>query len=325
MLSYFKARASGAALLILCAGIFAGVFFLYGLPWQAALYGGALSLVAVAVFWLRDFWRYREKRALLREMVNEVSVSLERLPAPRDEIEAGYQALIRALFDDAARRQTEASAQISGMAEYYTLWAHQIKTPIAAQRLLLEERELDARALSGELFRIEQYVEMALCYLRLDSESTDYVFREVDLDGVIRQALRKYAALFIRGKISLRYEPVDARALTDEKWLNFVVEQVLSNAVKYAPGGTITIRLEAPCTLVVEDDGIGIAPEDLPRVFEKGYTGLNGRYDKRATGIGLYLCRRVMKKLGHGISITSAPGSGTAVRLALETRPLPVE
>ena len=325
MLSYFRARASAAALVVLCSGIFAAVFSLYGLAWQAALYGGALCLVAVAAFWFSDFRRYREKRALLHEMVNEVTVSLDRLPAPGDEIEEGYQALLRALFDDAARQKTEAAAQLSGMVEYYTLWAHQIKTPIAAQRLLLEERELDARALSAELFRIEQYVEMALCYLRLDSESTDFVLREVDLDGVIRQALRKYATLFIRGKISLQYEPLGARALTDEKWLLFVVEQVLSNAVKYAPGGTISIRLEAPTTVVIEDDGIGIAPEDLPRVFENGYTGLNGRYDKRATGIGLYLCRRVMRKLGHGISITSTPGAGTAVRLALDSKPLKVD
>jgi signal transduction histidine kinase len=221
--------------------------------------------------------------------------------------------------------QKEFSARYDDMTEYYTLWAHQIKTPIAAMRLLLQEEGPDPRALSEELFRIEQYVEMALCYLRLDGGVSDYVLREADLDEVIRQALRKYAPQFIRKKIRLNYEPVGAGALTDEKWLSFVVEQVLSNALKYTPGGEIAIRLEAPLTLAISDTGIGIAPEDLPRVFEKGYTGLNGRFDKRATGIGLYLCRRIMTKLGHGISIESQPGEGTTVRLDLSVKPLEVE
>ena len=192
-------------------------------------------------------------------------------------------------------------------------------------RLLLQEESPDQRELAEELFRIEQYVEMSLCYLRLDSASTDYVLRPADLDEVVRQALRKYAPQFIRRKTALNYEPLGVTALTDEKWLSFVVEQVLSNSLKYAPGGRIRIRMEPPLTLAISDDGIGIAPEDLPRVFEKGFTGLNGRMDKRASGIGLYLCRRIMNNLGHDISIASEVGKGTTVYLALATRPIGVE
>ena len=129
----------------------------------------------------------------------------------------------------------------------------------------------------------------------------------------------------IRKKLRLVYEPVGRSALTDEKWLSFVLEQVLSNAIKYTSEGGVTIRLDEPLTLVVEDTGIGVAPEDLPRIFERGYTGLNGRADKSATGIGLYLCRAVMRKLGHEIAAESEPGRGTRIRLMLEAAKLEVE
>jgi len=325
MIGYLKWRGRDALILAMCAAVFAAVFGLYGLAWEAALYAAALCFALILALAVPDFLRYRERRMLLKALLGEVALTLERLPAPKDPVEADWQALLRAVFDEKAERLQEASARYDGMTEYYTLWAHQIKTPIAAMRLLLQEEGPDLRTLSEELFRIEQYVEMALCYLRLDGGVSDYVLRTADLDAVIRQALRKYAPQFIRKKIRLSYEPVEASVLTDEKWLSFVVEQVLSNALKYTPGGEIAIRLEQPMTLVVSDTGIGIAPEDLPRVFEKGYTGFNGRSDKRATGIGLYLCRRIMAKLGHGISIDSRPGEGTTVRLDLSTRPLEVE
>ena len=217
---------------------------------------------------------------------------------------------------DLRRRETE---------DYFTLWAHQIKTPIAAMRLILQTRpENSAGELSQELFRVEQYVEMVLNYLRLDSDSTDFVFRTCDLDGIIRQCVRKYAKQFIRKKISLEYEGTDVQVLTDEKWLCFVIEQLLSNALKYTNTGSIRIFTQGE-TLVIEDTGIGIAPEDLPRVFEKGYTGYNGRTDKKATGIGLYLCKRILQKLGHEISISSVVGQGTSVSIDLSREVLRVE
>lgn len=325
MIGYLKSRLREALTLVLCAAVFAAVFWLYGLAWQAALYGGLLCLALILALAVPDYVRYREKRALLKALLGEAAVSLEKLPAPKDPVEADWRALLTAVFDEKAKDLREANARYDGMTEYYTLWAHQIKTPIAAMRLLLQEEGPGSRALSEELFRIEQYVEMALCYLRLDGGVSDYVLRKADLDEVIRQALRKYAPQFIRKRIKLSYEPSGARALTDEKWLSFVVEQVLSNALKYTPGGEISIRIEKPLTLVVSDTGIGIAPEDLPRIFEKGYTGLNGRCDKRATGIGLYLCHRIMAKLGHGIAIDSRPGEGTSVRLDLSAKPLEIE
>lgn len=137
--------------------------------------------------------------------------------------------------------------------------------------------------------------------------------------------MRKYASQFIRKKIRLVYEPLSCQVLTDEKWLLFVIEQVLSNALKYTRSGEISITLEAPQTLCIRDTGIGIAEEDLPRIFEKGFTGYNGRSDKKASGIGLYLCRRISGRLNHTISVTSRVDVGTEVRIDLYHRTMEVE
>ena len=204
--------------------------------------------------------------------------------------------------------------------DYFTMWVHQIKTPIAAMRLLLQDADTDEqRALLEQLQSVEQYVEMVLGYLRLESPSSDYVIRNYLLDDIVRQAVRKYASQFIRRKLRLEYTPLNVSVITDEKWLLFVIEQVLSNALKYTRSGSVSITLEAPKTLCIRDTGIGIAPEDLPRIFEKGYTGCNGRADKRSTGIGLYLCRQIMEKLSHTIRIESEMGVGTKVYLGLDT------
>ena len=204
--------------------------------------------------------------------------------------------------------------------DYYTMWLHQIKTPIAAMNLVLQQEELPQKAeLQSQLFQIERYVEMVLVYLRMGSESTDYVIKQCDLGEVVRQALHKYAPMFIRKKISLQFSAPSLRVLTDEKWLGFCVEQILSNAVKYTPqGGSVSI-FEQGNSLVVQDNGIGISPWDLPRIFEKGFTGENGRLDKRASGIGLYLTKQVLQRLGHGIDIDSRQGFGTRVSLHFYT------
>ena len=180
------------------------------------------------------------------------------------------------------------------------------------------------KALGAELFRVERYVELVLSYLRLGGTSTDYVIRQVDVDNVLRQAARKYAPLFIRGKVSLELNETGLRALSDEKWLQLVIEQVLSNAVKYAPGGHVKVWSEGE-RLFIQDDGVGIAAEDLPRIFERGFTGYNGRMDKRATGIGLYLSQEICRKLGHTITVESELGKGTRVTVGLARPYLEVE
>ena len=229
-------------------------------------------------------------------------------------------AAVQALCAQQQALETRMNAQYQDMLDYYTLWAHQIKTPIASMRLCLQQEDTpQARRLLQELSRAEQYVEMVMVYLRLTGGS-DLVLRECQLDGIVRRAVRRFAGEFIGRKLKLCYEPLNVSCVTDEKWLLFVIEQVLSNALKYTRAGSITIELEAPKTLVIRDTGIGVAPEDLPRIFEKGYTGYNGRGDQKASGLGLYLCRTICKRLGHTITASSVPDHGTAIRITLEQR-----
>lgn len=205
------------------------------------------------------------------------------------------------------------------MTDYYSVWVHQIKTPIASMKLMLQNEDtVLARKLSTDLFRIEQYVGMVLAFLRLDSESSDYVFQEYELDHIIRQSVKKFSIEFIEKKIRLCFEPTGEKLITDEKWFSFCLEQILSNALKYTKEGSVRIYMEAPHTLCIEDTGIGIAPEDIPRIFEKGYTGYNGRRDKQASGLGLYLCRRTCNGLGIGLSAKSCLGQGTVIRMEME-------
>ena len=205
--------------------------------------------------------------------------------------------------------------------DFFALWAHQIKTPIAALNLLLQEEEQDIAACRQELFKIESYVEMALNYLRFEEMSNDLVLERNSLEQLVRQVVKKYAAIFIYNHISVQLEHLDYTVLTDEKWFCFVLEQILSNALKYTKQGSVKIYAEETengLHIFVKDTGIGIKREDLPRIFEKGFTGYNGRMDKKASGLGLYLCKGVCEKLGHGIRVTSKEGKGTTVILTLQ-------
>lgn len=205
--------------------------------------------------------------------------------------------------------------------DFFALWAHQIKTPIAALNLLLQEEKQDTAVCRQELFKIESYVEMALNYLRFEEMSNDLVLERNSLEQLVRQVVKKYAAIFIYNHISVQLEHLDYTVLTDEKWFCFVLEQILSNALKYTKQGSVSISAEETengLQIFVKDTGIGIKSEDLPRIFEKGFTGYNGRMDKKASGLGLYLCKGVCEKLGHGIWVASKEGEGTTVMITLQ-------
>lgn len=297
--------------------IFSTVVWLSGAGGVLAGYTALLSTVLALLLALPDLRRFALRHRQLSDALKSIRVSDEQLPPPENLIEEDYRQLIRALGEEKQRQASAMDLRMSDMQDYFTLWAHQIKTPIAAMRLILQTKpENSAMEIEGELFRVEQYVEMVLNYLRLDSDSTDFVFRTCALDDIIRQCVRKYAKQFIRKRIRLEYEGTALQVLTDEKWLCFVIEQILSNALKYTSAGSIRIFTQGE-TLVIADTGMGIAPEDLPRVFEKGYTGYNGRTDKKATGIGLYLCKRILNRLGHEISISAQVGKGTRVSIDL--------
>lgn len=214
------------------------------------------------------------------ELIPGIEYAYRDMPEADTLAEKDYQQMVMDLGKSCYEHRVELENQEQESKEYYTIWVHQIKTPIAVMRMILQEEDTrQNRELLAELFRIEQYAEMALSYIRLESREPDFVIKEYNLDDIIRQAIHRYAPQFIRRKLRLVYEPTEVKVLTDEKWLLFILEQIISNAVKYTPSGTITIRVTEDKKLSVEDTGIGIAPEDLPRIFEKGFTGYNGRND----------------------------------------------
>lgn len=324
--AYLRERARTVGVFILLVALCAVSFALYRLPVQAVLYPAALCAVLGAAFMAAGYIRAVRRHEAFSSL-NELTAAEERLLPPERSIDdADYRRIIALLADSRARIQSDSRRTMSEAMDYYTVWAHQIKTPIASMRLTLQNEDSPAsRRLSSDLGRIEQYVDMVMAYLRLGSESTDYVIRETELDPLIRQSVKKFAGEFIGRRISLELVPTDASVISDEKWLAFVFEQVLSNALKYTKEGGVKIYMMPPKTLCIRDTGIGISPEDLPRIFEKGYTGYNGRSDKRASGLGLYLCRSICTKLGHGISAVSEPGKGTEVRIDLSTYELSPE
>ncbi len=323
---YLKQRWRGILAGILFCIIFAVSFVLYHLPIEAVIYPTVLCILFGLIFMIIDFYRVKRRHELLQNIQSITDAILATLPAI-DGIEDGdYHQIIRLLCEEYKTYRTDTNRRYSDMTDFYTVWVHQIKTPIASMRLQLQNEDSEmSRRLLTDLARIEQYVEMVLTFLRLDSENTDYVIKEYDLDKIIRYNVKKFAQDFINRKLCLVYEPLNTTVITDEKWLSFVIEQVLSNALKYTPSGSITITLEPDKKLCICDTGIGIAAEDLPRIFENGFTGHNGRYDKKASGIGLYLCKRICSNLGHGISATSTVDKGTVITIDLSQRKLDVE
>ncbi len=324
--TYLKKNRKPILFYLLFLGVFYLVLYLYGVRADALGYAVFLSLATFIVLGLFDLRRYQARIKTIGEAFRNMPYELGSLPAPLDIPEEKYQEEVRMLGERLVLQENDSRRSRQEMLDFYSLWAHQIKTPLAAMNLLLQSEEAredkDAKIFQEmrmELFKTGQYVDMVLSYLRAEDMSSDLLLKEYSLDEIVRQAVRKYSGMFILKKIRLEYEPCKEMVLTDEKWLLFVLEQLLSNALKYTEKGFIRIRMEqgSPAVLLIEDSGIGIQAEDLPRVFEKGFTGYNGRQDKKSTGIGLYLCRMICEKLNHTVTITSNPGKGTAVRLDL--------
>ncbi|MCH5344918.1 MAG: sensor histidine kinase [Acetatifactor sp.] len=316
---YLREHLNIAFMQMLFVCVFAVVFYLYHLPLAAVLYPAFICFLFGCVFTGRSVYIAYGKH---KELTVMQSLSESTMPDAFGEnvgiLERDYQQLILKLCGEMQAREAEMADSYREMMDYFTVWVHQIKTPIASMRLHLEPEDSKlSRRLKSELLRIEQYVEMVLTYFKMAGDSSDYVFRTVSLDKILRESIRKFRGDFIMKELNLIYIPSDETVVSDEKWLSFVVEQILSNALKYTNEGSVTISLEEPKTLCIRDTGIGIAPEDIPRVFEKGYTGGNGRENKRASGLGLYLCKEICDRLGAKISIDSEMEVGTTVRIDL--------
>ena len=334
LLSYLKERSKWLVLIVLIILIYFAVAGLYGYDTNVRnmLYAVYVSAFFVCLFIFFDLLSYCRRCRQLEAARSAEGESDYHLPAPGGLAETYYYEIVRNAEWENRRLISELDGKAADMADYYTMWTHQIKTPIAALKLLQRRMEEESGAeekenlkqAEEELFKIEQYAEMALHYARLESLSADMLLKKYDISVIIRRAVKKYSVLFIGSGLSFALEDFTCEAVTDEKWLGFVVEQLLANALKYTNTGRIHIYgaysgggecRGTALYVAIEDTGIGIREEDLPRIFERGFTGYNGRMDKKSTGIGLYLCRRIMDSLGHTIRVESEEGKGTRVIL----------
>ena len=313
--SYLKKNIKIYILFVVFIAIFFIMFYLYNLPLEALIYTGSFCFFTALIASFLDFVNYRESYKKLKFLEQNILNDLDALPKSLDIRIDYYHKIIEKLYEELEKLTQENRQKNTDMVDYYSMWVHQIKTPIAAMNFLLDNEEVDQKNLQQELFKIERYVEMVLTYIRLDSTSSDYVITKINLDEVVKDSVKKYATIFINKKIKLNFVSHETMVISDKKWLSFAIEQILGNSVKYSnTGGEITIET-CENKLIVEDNGMGIKEEDLPRIFEKGFTGFNGRYEKKSSGLGLYLCKKTLDKLGHHIEISSTVGKGTRVEI----------
>ena len=320
--AYLKRQRKLLLLLAGIAAVFAAVLSLYDLPVEAVGYAALLCLVLGIVLFIPGFCRFRARHQALRRLLAQAEEPVLPLPPAADLLEEDYQALLTAVAAHRMRLLSRERDKLEDMTDYYTLWAHQIKTPMAAASLLLQEDPPPREALEAELLKIGQYVDMVLGYLRLDSDSTDYVFEATDLNALVRQAVRKFARLFILKHITLDFGEMDWTVLTDGKWLSFVVEQLLSNALKYTPaGGHITLSAalrDGMARLSVQDEGQGIDAGSLPHVFDRFYrTDQSRARQTGGTGLGLAIAKWIVDRHGGWFEVRSWPGVGTRMTIVL--------
>ncbi len=312
----WEKRASAFLVMGACAFFFV-VTELYHAPMELAIYTSMMLVSGASVAFFVGLYRFCATYKDLHVLLRQSTASLQQMPAPRGLLDKEWQQLVYAV--DAVRRSTveRSEAAVRDAQEYYTLWAHQIKTPLAAMQLLAQENETDTKDLFlSELFQTQQYVDMVMNYQRMASITRDLCVCKVDVDAVVNSAVGRVRPMLLgRPDIMLDVQATGLCVVSDTKWLGVVVEQLLTNAVKYTRHGFVRIYA-CDDTLVVEDSGIGIAPDELPRVFDRGYTGLNGRSQRHSSGLGLYLCRQITHKLGHGLWLESEQGKGTRVFLS---------
>lgn len=271
------------------------------------LYLFLFFIYMIFLYFTRDR-NYREEIALLNQKNYEKILEIKDSPLSR--------ALYKSVEENKKFRDSEEKRK-ADVKNYLTIWTHQIKSPIFALRLLLKKDEINKMECEKEIFEIEEYVGNILGYARLNADSTDYVFGKYNLDDIIRGAIRKYSIQFIGKNNSLDFCETKKIILTDAKWFSFLLEQIISNAIKYTQNGRVAIYLKKD-ELVIEDNGIGIMPEDLPRIFDAGYTGYNGRLEKKSTGLGLKLSKNIGKSLRVTLRCESEPKIGTKMYINLK-------
>jgi signal transduction histidine kinase len=299
--------------------LFGSTFFLYNV--DAQVYLDALFFtfpVLIFVLIYRGILLWRKHQLLLKAIQQEWYHVLDENLYSGGMIEEGYQELLKKLNQQMETLKSQHEIQEKELRDYYALWSHQIKTPVATLNLLTQSVDSSVKKeMKEEIFKIQQYLDMMLQYLRLQSIHNDFRFEEISSSPLVKQTIKKYASFFINKNLEVELTNLNGTIITDEKWFQFILEQIIYNAIKYTKSGKIKIYSpeNKPQEIRVKDTGQGILSEDLPRVFERGYTGFNGRENEASSGLGLYMCKEIANQIGIQLEITSVIGKGTEVSI----------
>ncbi len=289
------------------------------------IYINVVALVLLVIYLLGGYIRrQRFYRQIQQSLESNLAGIVHTLPQPGNYEQKLYRRLLEMIYSEQKEYLETLHEQRKENLEFINSWVHEIKTPLAASHLLIENSRgqyadelLDS--LEEEVTRMDGLVEQVLYHARMDDFARDYLIQEYELQPLVNELVKGQARLFISRKIGVNIGEIDISVLTDRKWLLFILNQVLSNSLKYTPaGGLIRIYAEEDARekrLVIADNGVGIKAEDIERVFARGFTGYNGRKFSKSTGMGLYLARTLARKLGHEMSIDSELGEYTRVYL----------
>ena len=283
--SFLKSEYRVFITLLFVCSIFGGVFLFAGLNMEYFVLGLEIILFALFIFLVMEWFSYVKKEDMAKRI---------------EELEIENKALQSKIIDE--RKDLE---------EYFLLWIHQIKTPITVCNLILGKPDADHR-LREQMIYIEEYTNMAMNYLKLLERTSDMDIYEVDLDIIISSIVKKYSLIFIEKKISLEYTPTNAKVISDAKWLSIMLEQIISNALKYTKSGKISINFDKELLkLSIKDTGIGIPSKDIKKIFDRGYSGFNGRVNEKSSGLGLYMVGRIAQILNIKIEVYSKLNIGS--------------
>ncbi|MDO4680486.1 MAG: sensor histidine kinase [Aerococcus sp.] len=272
-------------------GIFALVFSLFDLDFQAYRLGAGLLLFILGIILVVRLSLFRQTVTVAEQL-----------------------AQTKRQFQEQIERQHQQDQELH---DYFLLWVHQMKTPITASALLLADIDTEVGdSLRLELTQIERYTNMALTYLKVKSTASDLHIQSHTLDEMIKPLINRYRLAFIRQHIQLHYTPITESVVTDANWSQLMIEQILNNAIKYAPHGEVWITYDATTQrLTIRDSGMGIRSSDLPKIFDKGYSGFNGELTQKASGIGLFLVQQIAKRLHQPVTVQSTWGAGSAFQI----------
>ncbi|MFT8390189.1 MAG: sensor histidine kinase [Sporolactobacillus sp.] len=283
-------------------------FYLRGLPmhtfWSSLLFG----VTVLTLFSSYDYYLFRRRHnERLQQIVPQIDLSAQS--------QAEYD-LLQLLEEQKNYYEKKIAAMTkfdTDLTDVVRIWSHQMKVPLSVLDLMGQTGDFTKDDVKDQTFQLENYLDMLLHYLRLNHETTDYRFTRVPMKPLVQAVVRKFSPLFIRKGLSVTVDG-EATWTTDEKWLFFALEQLISNAVKYTNRGKVSIHIGSRA-IQISDTGIGILEEDLPRLFEHGFTGYNGRREKKATGLGFFLAKEVADRLSLRLHVASEIDKGTTVTI----------